>query len=372
MSTVLDLVRPDLRGFAGYGSARSERLQGSVWLNANESAWGNPADPGDGCRRYPEPQPPELIRALAQLYDCAPERLLVGRGSDEAIDLLVRALCVPGRDAVLATPPVFGMYAVCARLQAAPLIEVPLCEDGAGFDIDPDAIAAAALEGGARIVFLCSPSNPTGGAISPERVAALARRLAGRALLVVDEAYGEYSEVPSAIGLLEAFPNVAVLRTLSKAHALAGARIGVLLADPALVAVLRRCQAPYPVPAPCAPLALEGLAPAALEATAGRVAVVRRERRRMAAALAALPGVRRAYPSQGNFLLVRFEDADAAFRALLDAGVVVRDQRAAPGLADALRITIGSPDQNDAVLAALRPQRAAATAEIAPAVETRA
>ncbi|MDH5821539.1 histidinol-phosphate transaminase [Luteimonas sp. RD2P54] len=371
MSTVLDLVRPDLRDFAGYGSARSERLQGRIWLNANESAWRNPADAADACRRYPEPQPPALIDALARLYGCAPERLLVGRGSDEAIDLLVRALCVPGRDAVLATPPVFGMYAVCARLQGAPLLEVPLREDDIGFDVDLDAIGTAALERGARIVFLCSPSNPTGGAIAPARVAALARRLLGRALVVVDEAYAEYSSMPSATGLLPAMPNLAVLRTLSKAHALAGARIGVLLGDPALIAVLRRCQAPYPVPAPCAALALEGLSPPAQQATAERVALVRRERGRMAAALAALPCVRRAYPSQGNFLLVRFQDADTAFGKLLAAGVVVRDQRAAPALADALRITIGSPGQNDAVLAALRPARPAASAGGAAAAGVR-
>ena len=122
MGTVTDLVREDLRGFAGYGSARSEKLEGEVWLNANESAWANACDTGDACRRYPEPQPLDLAAALARLYGCAPEQLLIGRGSDEAIDLLVRALCVPGRDAVLVSPPVFGMYAVSARLQCAPLL----------------------------------------------------------------------------------------------------------------------------------------------------------------------------------------------------------------------------------------------------------
>ncbi|HZF97668.1 MAG TPA: aminotransferase class I/II-fold pyridoxal phosphate-dependent enzyme, partial [Pseudoxanthomonas sp.] len=139
MNPVLDLVREDLRDFAGYRSARSEILRGDIWLNANESAWANPADPSEGSRRYPEPQPAALRERLSRLYGCAPDELLIGRGSDEAIDLLVRALCVAGRDAVLVTPPVFGMYAVCARMQNAALIEVPLVERAQGFCVDFDA-----------------------------------------------------------------------------------------------------------------------------------------------------------------------------------------------------------------------------------------
>lgn len=350
MSAVLDLVREDLRGFAGYVSARSERLQGEVWLNANESAWPAGEGAAAACRRYPEPQPPELAAALARLYGCAPEQLLLGRGSDEAIDLLVRALCAPGRDAVAVTPPVFGMYAVSARLQGAPLLEVPLVDGTAGFAPDLDALADAALSGGAKLVFLCSPGNPTGNALALDDIARLARRIEGRGLLVVDEAYGEFSSQPSAIGLLGGHANLAVLRTLSKAHALAGARIGALAAAPELVAVLRRCQAPYPVPAPCVEVALSALAPEALERTAARVEVVRAERERMRAALAALPGVRRVYRSEGNYLLLRFADAGRAFAALLAAGIVVRDQRAAPQLGDALRITVGTPSQNARVL----------------------
>ena len=354
MSSVLPLVRPDLRDFAGYKSARSEALLGEVWLNANESAWANPADGQGRSRRYPDPQPPALRARLAQLYGVAPEQLLVGRGSDEAIDLLVRALCVPGQDAIVVTPPVFGMYVVCARLQGARIIEVPLVDGDAGFVADLDAIREAALGQGAKLVFLCSPSNPAGSAIPLDGIKALAHALEGHALVVVDEAYGEFADGASATTLLGAHANVAVLRTLSKAHALAAARIGVVVGGAELVAVLQRCQAPYPVPTPCADLALEGLSDTALEQTRERVAVVRRERERLLYALARIPGVRRVYPSQGNYLLVRFDDPDGAFRALLAAGVVVRDQRAAPQLDDALRITIGSPEQNDRVLSALK------------------
>lgn len=353
MSGVLQLVREDLRDFGGYKSARTEALQGDVWLNANESAWANPADTNAICRRYPDPQPTALRSALAGLYGCEVEQLLIGRGSDEAIDLLVRALCNPGKDAVVITPPVFGMYSVCARLQNAPVIEVALQDGVDGLAPDLDAVARAAIECDAKIVFLCSPSNPSGSAIALADIAQLAAKLKGRSLVVVDEAYGEFSDIPSATTLLAAQPNIAVLRTLSKAHALAAARIGVVIADPALIEVLRRCQAPYPVPTPCAELALAGLSPAAREETARRVALVKSERTRLHAALAAMPQVLRVYPSQGNYLLVRFRDAGLAFRGLLAAGVVVRDQRAAPQLGDALRITIGSPEQNDRVISAL-------------------
>lgn len=362
MSTgsLLSLVRADLQAFAGYSSARSSALVGDVWLNANESAWANPADTEGAARRYPDPQPAALRNRLAELYGCSSEQLLIGRGSDEAIDLLVRALCEPGRDAVLTTPPVFGMYAVCARLQNAPLIEVPLVDQGDALAADIDAVIAAALGGNAKLVFLCSPSNPAGSVIPLAEIERVAIALQGRALVVVDEAYGEYAEQPSATTLLSRYGNIAVLRTLSKAHALAAARIGSLIADAALIQVLRRCQAPYPVPAPCAELALAGLGAESLAITTQRIAQIKAERTRLQSGLVALPGVVRVYPSQGNYLLARFADAQGAFDALLAAGVVVRDQRAAPQLGDALRITLGSPDQNDRVLAALMARRAAA------------
>ena len=360
MSAVLELVRDDLRGFAGYSSARSAKLDGEIWLNANESAWANPGDTQASCRRYPEPQPQALRERMAALYGCAPEQLLLGRGSDEAIDLLVRALCNPGRDGVLYTPPVFGMYAVCARLQNAPALEVPLLDAEAGLVPDIDAIIATARQGKAKLVFLCSPSNPGGLSIPLAQVEQVAAALRGQALVVVDEAYAEFADEPSAVTLLPRYDNIAVLRTLSKAHALAAARIGCVITDAGLIAVLRACQAPYPIPAPCSALALEGLSDAALAKTRERIALVRSERERLRTALESLPDVRRVYASDANFLLVRFTDAETAFRRLLAAGVVVRDQRAAPQLHDALRITLGTPEQNNRVIDALAALESAA------------
>ena len=360
MSSPISLVRDDLRAFAGYSSARRAGVTGSIWLNANESSWRNPADGGLGANRYPDPQPAALRERMGAIYGVRAEQVLVGRGSDEAIDLLVRALCEPRRDAVVVSPPVFGMYAVSARLQAAPLVEVPLLDDETGFRSDLAAIGDAALNAGAKLVFLCSPANPTGQAIAPDDILALARRLEGRCLVVVDEAYGEYCDHPSMAPCIDTQPNLAVLRTLSKAHALAAARIGCLLAAPELIAVLRNCQAPYPLPSPCVQLALAGLSEPALVHTRSRVITVRAERERLHHELLGSPGVRRVYPSQGNYLLVRFHDAQAAFQRLLAAGVVVRDMRASPQLGDALRISIGSPSENDALVQALATGRAAA------------
>ncbi|MFC3815793.1 histidinol-phosphate transaminase [Lysobacter sp. GCM10012299] len=352
-SNPLLLVREDLRDFAGYQSARSQRLQGTVWLNANESPWNNDADHEGALRRYPDPQPQALRNALSELYGCAPGQLLAGRGSDEGIDLLVRAVCRPGGDAVLVTTPTFGMYAVSARLHGTRVVDVPLVESPQGWTCDFAAIAAAVRREGVKLVFLCSPGNPTGTLLPLEDIASLAREVGGQALVVVDEAYLEYADAPSAIGLLPGQRNVVVLRTLSKAHALAAARIGSVIADADLIDLLRRCQAPYPLPAACTAQALQALAPTARELTAARVAAIRSERDALQSALSALTGVRRAYDSRANFVLARFDDAQAAFDSLLATGVVVRDMRAAPGLGDALRISLGTPEQNRQVLSAL-------------------
>lgn len=354
------LVREDLRDFAGYRSARTDKVDGRVWLNANEAAWPNGADAGGTARRYPQPQPDRLRKALAALYGCAPGQLLAGRGSDEPIDLLIRALCRPGGDAIVVTPPTFGMYAVCARLHGTPVVEVPLVETANGFTCDFNAVEQASRDAGARIVFLCSPGNPSGATLPLPAVAALARALEGKALVVVDEAYQEYAEGASATSLLGAQRNVVVLRTLSKAHALAAARIGSVIADPVLIEVLQRCQAPYPLPQPSVDLACRALAPDVLAETARRVATTCAERTRLAQALRCVRGVRRVYPSSANFLLVRFENPGAVYAALLAAGIVVRDMRQALGLADALRISLGTREQNDAVLETLAQLEAAA------------
>lgn len=346
--SALDLARVELRGLQPYSSARMEARGGRVLLNANESAWPPHEDEAE-IHRYPEPQPRRLVATLANLYGMKPDQALVGRGSDEAIDLLVRAFCRAGRDAVLVSPPTFGMYAVCARIQNAGVVEAPLRADGG---LDVEALLAAATDA-VKLVFVCAPNNPTGAAVARADIECLLMALAGRALLVVDEAYVEFSDQGSVADLIARHDHLVVLRTLSKAWALAGARIGALLAHAEIVALLRRIMSPYPVPSPCAQAALRALTPHGRLRMHGRVAAVRAERSRMREALSALPDVRDVLPSQANFLCVRFDDAGAACRRLLQAGVVVRELRRHPGLEDALRITIGSAEDNARVLAAL-------------------
>lgn len=346
--SVLDLARPELRTLTPYSSARMEAGAAAVMLNANESPW--PAAVGSqALNRYPDPQPAALRARLAQLYGVRDEQVLVGRGSDEAIDLLVRAFCRPGVDAVAISPPTFGMYAACARVQGADVVSLPL---GADFRLDADAVLAG-LPPAVKLVFVCSPNNPTGGVVPLTAIERLATALAGRALAIVDEAYIEFAAAGSAATLLDRHPNLGVLRTLSKAWALAGARIGTLLASPEVIDLLRRIMPPYPLPTPSVRAALEALDDGGRRLTAERVAATVAERERLAAALAQMPGVRTVYPSRANFLTASLDDAAGAYRALVAQGIVVRDVGRYPGLDGCLRFSVGTPEENSRLLEAL-------------------
>jgi len=283
------------------------------------------------------------------LYGVAPGAVLATRGSDDGIDLLVRAFCRAREDAVLVCPPTFGMYAVAARLQGASVVEAPLRAD---FGVDVRAVLAAA-RAGVKLVFLCSPNNPTGSLVSSRTVDRLCRALDGHSVVVVDEAYVEFGREPGCVDQLAAHPNLVLLRTLSKAWGLAGARVGALLADPELVAILRALAPPYPLPSLATEAALRRLSPAELAATRRRTAGVVKRRAWLAEALAGLPAVRRVWPSEGNFLLARFADAAAAMAACEAAGVLVRDFSRQPRLAGCLRITVGTAAENRKLLAAL-------------------
>ncbi len=242
------------------------------------------------------------------------------------------------------------MYRIGAQLQGAQYRTLALdAEDG--FALDAEALLAL-TDADTKLVIVCSPNNPTGTLYHGEVLGELADRLAGRALLLVDEAYIEFSGAASASALIDRHPNLAVLRTLSKVHALAGARIGALIAAAEIVELVGRIAAPYPLPTPSVRAALAALDDDAVARTDRRVDVLLAERARVARALAQTPGVR-VWPSSGNFLLARFDDAAAAFARALAAGILVRDVSGQPGLQGCLRITIGAPDENDALLAAL-------------------
>lgn len=351
--SVLDLVREDLRDFAGYASARRANVTGNIWLNANESPWVNDADNGLNLNRYPEPQPQALVNRLSEIYGLDSSRLMITRGSDEGIDLLVRAFCAAGQEGILIAPPTFGMYGVCARVQNAKVFEVSLIDDESQWRFDlPNALKKIEQEP-IKLVFVCTPANPTGQSISLDEIRVLADACKNKAMVVVDEAYSEFNETASAISLLAEFENIVVLRTLSKAYAMASARIGIVMARENIIRVLKNICAPYPVPTPCAVQALAGLTESNVALAQQRAEISIAERNRVFDKLQELKIIKKVYSSQGNYLLARFEDADKAFQACLDAGVVIRDMRANPALNDALRISIGTPEENDVLLKAL-------------------
>lgn len=357
--SVLQLVRPDILALTAYSSARKESKGGRVWLDANE----NPETPSVHkplLNRYPEPQPADLVARLATLYGVAPAQVLVTRGSDEGIDLLLRTFCRAGQDAILITPPTYGMYVVAAGIQGARTVAVPLIREK-NFALDAAAVLKAVLaapkpsgEGGTpevKLVFLCSPNNPTGNLLDRAVVLSLVRALAGRAVVVVDEAYVDFSGQPSLAAEIAANPNLVVLRTLSKAYGLAGARVGTTLADPAVIAVLQKVIAPYPVPAPVLAAALAALTPAGLAAARESVAGLVAERTRLAAALAQLPAVQRVWPSDANYLLIEVADSARVMAAGRAAGVVWRDR--SKDVPHHIRITLGTAEENNATLEVL-------------------
>jgi histidinol-phosphate aminotransferase len=346
--SMLARARADLVALQPYASARRAGFDARIRLDANESPWD---DAPTRINRYPVPQPDELRERIGTLYRVGVDHLWIGRGSDEAIDLLLRAFCRAEHDNVVAHAPSFGMYGVGARIQGVEYraLELSAHDD---FALDPDRLFAL-TDPDTKLAIVCSPNNPTGSLHHGDALVRLAGRLAGRALLVLDEAYIEFAGIASAISLIERHDNVVVLRTLSKAHGLAGARVGALIARPEIVDLIGRIAAPYPLPTPSVVAALGALEPAALERSAFRVAATVAERERVAVVLRDLPDVRCVWPSAGNFLLVRFADARSAFLRAFAAGVLVRDVSSQSGLADCLRISIGRPDDNDALLAAL-------------------
>jgi histidinol dehydrogenase len=337
------LLRPNIRLLKPYSSARSE-FQGSasVLMDANENACDLH---GDSLNRYPDPLQTALKHKIAVLKGVTPANVFLGNGSDEAIDLLFRLFCVPGLDEVITCPPTYGMYQVQADIHGTPVRQVPL--DGQ-FDLRPEEILRAS-SARSRLLFLCSPNNPTANLLSTHKIEWLLRRFPG--MVVIDEAYADFSDSPSWISRLAEFPNLIVLQTFSKAWALAGLRLGTAFAAPEVINYFNKVKYPYNIGTPAQQRLLQVLEP-------GRVArQVQRslaERTRLSAALENSPMVKKVFPSQANFLLVRFEQAAVVFQYLRENGVIVRDRTREPGCADCLRITVGTVAENDRLLHLLR------------------
>jgi histidinol-phosphate aminotransferase len=348
MSSVLSLARPDILDLQPYQHAKWDPTLER--MHANEMPWRAQGDNSiAGLNRYPEPQPHALVERMARLYDVPASKVLVGRGSDEAIDLLVRAFCRAGMDRVVICPPTFGFYKVAARIQGAEVVEVPLIGDG--FALDVDAVITAGRS--AKIVFLCSPNNPTGNLLDEADLLRICRSLATDALVCVDEAYVEFSGRASLTSRLAELPNLVVLRTLSKAYALAGARCGTLIAAEEIVNLLKRIIPPYAIPESTVEDVLRLTEAPQRAIAADRIRTILAERERMRARLEASTAVVRIFPSDANFLLVQCRDARRFLEAGKSIGLLVRDFSNTPRLEGCLRISVGTPEQNDRLLAAV-------------------
>ncbi len=329
------LVRPEIAALTPYASARREASGGTVWLNANESPWNNSTVVG--VNRYPDCQPGTVRSAYAGYAGVRPEQVLITRGADEGIDLLIRAFCRPGVDAIATCGPSYGMYAISAATNAVDCRTLSWAE---GYRL-PEDFARQVQD--CKLVFVCNPNNPSGTVIAPAVLLELAAQLPD-SLLVVDEAYIEFCPELSVSSAIDRCPNLVVLRTLSKAFALAGARCGFTLSNPAVIAVLEKVIAPYPVPEPVAQLAAEALSPEGQKRMQTQVAQLNARRDQLAARLNALPAVRQVLPSRANFLLFALPNARACYDQLARQGLFIRAYRN-PALDDWLRISIGADSE---------------------------
>ncbi len=332
------LVRPNIQKLCPYSTARDE-YKGAlgVFLDANESPYPS------GWNRYPDPRQTALREKLAPIKGVAPENIFFGNGSDEAIDLIFRIFCVPGKDNVVAIAPSYGMYSVSADINDVEVREVPLNED---FSLPVDKLLAA-CDGNTKAIFLCSPNNPSGNAFPNEEVFRILS--AFRGMVVVDEAYIDFCSVPSLLGSLGDYPNLVVFQTFSKARGLAGLRLGLAFSNPSVIRLMMMVKYPYNINASTQKLALDALD----SPVEGQVAEIVAQRGRVAEELPKYPFVRKVYPSEANFILVKVDDADRLYGHLISDGIIVRNRNRVTGCAGCLRITIGLPEENDKLLKSL-------------------
>ncbi|MBT8086879.1 MAG: histidinol-phosphate transaminase [Gammaproteobacteria bacterium] len=342
------LARPEIQAMQAYSAA--EQVDDTIRLNANESPIVSAVDRfRRPLNRYPEVRPQRLQHLLADRFGCERSQLLVTRGSSEAIDLLIRTFCRAGLDNIVTTTPTFSMYRHYAAVQGARLVEVPTRPDE-DFAIDIDEVLAA-CDADTRLVFLCSPNNPTGGAIPSERLEAILEARGDRSAVVIDEAYVEFGAAPSAVALLDRYPNLLVLRTLSKALAFAGARCGAVMGPPPVIQMLAAVQAPYALATPVVECVEDALQEEKLVRAEKAVARIVAERDRLMQRIGALSFVRKVWPSEANFFLIEVDDADRVLQCCREHRVLLR--HFGGELASCIRISVGSEEENNTLLSAL-------------------
>lgn len=334
---VLKLARPNILGLEAYSTARDDcgSNRPEIFLDANENPYNN------GINRYPDPHQKALKSRISEIKGIAAGSLFLGNGSDEAIDLVYRVFCEPGESNTVSIAPSYGMYEVAAAMNDVEFRKVQLRPD---FSMDTEAMLAA-TDSKTRLMFICSPNNPTGNSFPAEQIEELLERFGG--VIVLDEAYIDFSVRPSLASLVKRYPNLIVLQTLSKAWGMAGLRIGLAVADPAVISLMSNVKYPYNINVVAQKMALMKLDEAAKDKA---VAEIVGQRFRLEKELRKCPEVKGIYSSDANFLLVRFDNPDEVYGRLLAGGVIVRNRSKVPGCEGCLRITVGTPAENDRLL----------------------
>ena len=336
LNEVLRLVRKNIINLAPYSTARDEyKGKLGVFLDANENPFEN------RYNRYPDPRQLELKGIISEIKGVPVENMFLGNGSDEAIDLCFRVFCTPGKDNAVAIAPSYGMYRVAADINDVEVREVQLGDD---FSLPVDSLLASCDEN-TKLMFICSPNNPSGNSFPMEQMLALADAFNG--VLVVDEAYIDFANQPSLLTVLPKYKNLIVLQTLSKAYGLAGLRLGLAFADAEIMSIFAKVKYPYNINLAGMERAKELLA----RDVNAEIELLKSERERVAAALEQMQCVEKVFSSDANFLLVRVNDARGLYNALIEEQVIVRDRSRIKGCEGTLRITIGKPEENDRMLA---------------------
>ncbi len=345
MFNLENLVRENIKRLTPYSSARKEFSGAAqIFLDANENSFGSPL--AVDYNRYPDPLQTEIKAVVAEINGINPSEIFVGNGSDEAIDLLFRIFCEPRRDNILICPPTYGMYEVSAEINDVAVVKVNLTED---FQLDSAAIENA-VDANTKLLFVCSPNNPTGNAFPQTEITRLAEAFDG--IIVVDEAYIHFSQEKSLVKKINNFKNLVVLQTFSKAWGLAGLRVGLAFANSETIGLFNRVKPPYNVSEIAQKAIVEALTNR--EAVEATIAEIIAERELLIADLAKISCVEKIYPTDANFVLVKVSDAEKIYRYLLDAQIVVRNRNSVELCAGCLRITIGTPVENLSLLEALR------------------
>lgn len=348
--SIADLARDEIRKLRAYQSAAP--CNHGLKLNANESPVETGTLDSGGLNRYPALRPAALTQKMAEHYRVVSENVLVTRGSSEGIDLLIRVFCEPGQDSVLLTPPVFAMYQVYASIQGARTINVPLRIEN-DFALDTDELLDACDEN-TKLIFLCSPNNPLGSVVSASQVKTILRSRAGKSVVVLDEAYVEFSDQDSMASLVSEFDNLVVLRTLSKALALAGVRCGAVIGATELIPLLDSVLAPYAIASPVIACAKRALSDQQLALSSDAIRATVDERERLRRELTKCNAVEKVWPSQANFLFVRFRSLDTIRRCLEDAGIAIRIYGDELPMKECARITVSLQDDNQQLINAIR------------------